>query len=134
MPVYEYRCDECGRRTTKLFKTLAAVATPPCDHCGSTRLERLISRPLILKSGGGSDDDGGDDFDGMGDMMQGLESGDPRSLARMARSMSDEMGEEIPEEMEPMLRRMEAGEMPADDEIEGFEPEADAAADDGEDD
>ncbi len=92
----------------------------------------MISRPLILKSRGGSDDDGGDDFEGMGDMMQGLESGDPRSLARMARSMSDEMGEEIPEEMEPMLRRMEAGEMPADDELEGFEPEADAGAEDGE--
>lgn len=54
----------------------------------------------------------------MDSAMEGLESGDPRSLARMTRQMSEEMGEDLPDEFEPMLRRMEAGEMPDDAEFE----------------
>ena len=53
----------------------------------------------------------------MSDMLEGLESGDPRGMARVARHMSDEMGEDIPGEYEGVLRRMEAGEMPSDDEF-----------------
>ena len=119
VPVFDYRCHDCRRRSTKLFKTFAAVQTPPCPHCGSDRLERLLSRVTIVRGGGASDDAAGDDdFGGMAAAMEGLESGDPRSLARMARQMSDEMGEDLPGEYEPMLRRMEAGEMPEDDEFE----------------
>jgi len=118
VPVFDYRCLDCGRRSTKLFKTFAAVHEPPCPHCGSERLERLLSRVAVVRSGAGDDDAVGDDFAGMDTAMEGLESGDPRSLARMARHMSEEMGEDLPEEFEPMLRRMEAGEMPDDAEFE----------------
>ena len=123
MPVFDYRCRDCRRRSTKLFKTFAAVHTPPCPHCGSDRLERLLSRITIVRSGAADDDPGHDDFAGMDAAMEGLETGDPRSLAHMARHMSEEMGEDLPDEFEPMLRRMEAGEMPDDAEFE------DAAAD-----
>ena len=130
MPVFDYRCHNCRRRSTKLFKTFAAVQTPPCPHCGSDRLERLLSRVTIVRGGGASDDAAGDDdFGGMADAMEGLESGDPRSLARMARQMSEEMGEDLPGEYEPMLRRMEAGEMPEDDEFEGAGADLDGSGD-----
>ncbi|MBM4436473.1 MAG: zinc ribbon domain-containing protein [Actinobacteria bacterium] len=124
MPVFEYRCKRCGRRTTKLFKTLAAVATPPCAHCGSRRMERLYSRITVLKGGGASDDRDAGDLRGMDEVASGVESGDPRSLARMARRMSDEMGEGIPPEYDGMLRRMEAGDMPSDEEFGAVEPDA----------
>ena len=132
MPVFEYRCKRCGRRTSKLFKTFAAVKTPPCGHCNSRRMERLYSRPMILRAGAGADDsDGGDgDFGDDSTMMKGLESGDPRSLARMARKMSDDMGEAIPPQYDTMLRRMESGEMPSDAEFDAIDP-ADEAGDDG---
>ena len=61
--------------------------------------------------------------------MEGLESGDPRSLARMARQMSDEMGEDLPGEYEPMLRRMEAGEMPDDEELASADADLDGGDD-----
>ena len=127
MPVFDYRCLDCRRRSTKLFKTFAAVHDPPCSHCGSDRRERLLSRVTIVRSGSGGDDPGGDDFAGMDAAMDGLETGDPRSLARMTRQMSEEMGEDLPDEFEPMLRRMEAGEMPDDAEFD----DAGADLDDG---
>ena len=56
------------------------------------------------------------------DLLPGLETGDPRSLARMTRRMSDEIGEDIPGAYEGVLRRMEAGEMPSDEEMDAIEP------------
>ena len=128
MPVYEYQCSACRRRSSRLFKTLAAVVHPDCPHCGQSTLERLISRPTLLRSGRSDAEDlGGDDFGmddaGLAEVMPGLESGDPRSLARMTRRMSEEMGEDIPDEYEGVLNRMEAGEMPSDDEFDAIEPD-----------
>ena len=124
MPIYEYRCGRCGRRTTKYFKTFAAVRTPSCAHCGSRRVERVYSRVAVVKGGAAGDEGAGEDPAGMEDLVAGLESGDPRGFARMARRMSDELGEEIPGEVEGMLHRMEQGEMPSDEEFSELEPEA----------
>ncbi len=134
MPVYEYRCTVCGRRSSRLFKTLAAVVHPDCPHCGSAALERQFSRPTLLRgTPAASDEFGGDDF-GMDDtdlaeLMPGLESGDPRSLARMTRRMSEEMGEDIPHEYEGVLNRMESGEMPSDEEFDAIEADEGDAPD-----
>ncbi|MCY4114183.1 MAG: zinc ribbon domain-containing protein [Chloroflexi bacterium] len=129
MPVFDYRCHDCRRRSTKLFKTFAAVHDPPCPHCGSDRLERLLSRVAIVRGSASDDSLGDDDFSGMDAAMEGLESGDPRSLARMTRQMSEEMGEDLPDEFEPMLRRMESGEMPDDAEFEDAASDLDDGGD-----
>ena len=52
MPIYEYRCDDCGRKVTLQYKTYAEYdeAVPTCTHCGSTALTRLISRVAIRRS------------------------------------------------------------------------------------
>jgi hypothetical protein len=60
----------------------------------------------------------------MAEAIPDMESGNPRSLARMTRQMSEEMGEDIPGEYEGVLRRMEAGEMPADEEFDSIETDA----------
>ena len=129
MPVYEYHCTACGRRSSRLFKTLAAVVHPDCPHCGQSNLQRLFSRPTLLRGGRPDYDDfGGDDLGtddaGLAELMPGLESGDPRSLARMTRHMSEEIGEDIPQEYEGVLNRMESGEMPSDAEFDAIEPDA----------
>ena len=88
----------------------------------------------MLRGGGAEADDLGGDGLGMDDaamaeLMPGLESGDPRSLARMTRRMSEEMGEDIPHEYEGVLNRMEAGEMPSDEEFDAIEPDDGDVAD-----
>ena len=45
MPIYEYRCQSCNRRSSTFFRTLAETETrtPSCSHCGSKNLSRLTS-------------------------------------------------------------------------------------------
>jgi putative FmdB family regulatory protein len=59
MPIYEYRCEECGKRSTSLLPSYSS-ADPPCPHCGKPALRRLVSTFATVSSGEG---DGGDDFD-----------------------------------------------------------------------
>jgi putative FmdB family regulatory protein len=59
MPIYEYRCDECGKRSSALLPSYSSP-NPLCPHCGKPGLRRLVSTFATVHSG----DDGGDgDFD-----------------------------------------------------------------------
>jgi putative FmdB family regulatory protein len=62
MPIYEYRCEECGKRSTSLLPSYSSP-DPPCPHCGKPALRRLVSSFATVSSG---DSDGGDDFDESG--------------------------------------------------------------------
>ena len=51
MPLYEYLCETCGRRT----ETLQRIDEPPlsaCPHCGGA-LRRLVSAPSFQFKGSG---------------------------------------------------------------------------------
>ena len=51
MPLYEYQCRKCGRKTEKIMK----FSDPPltvCEHCGG-ELEQLLSSPAIQFKGSG---------------------------------------------------------------------------------
>ena len=43
MPIFEYRCGQCGAEFERLHAT-AQVEAPPCPVCGAAGAERLISR------------------------------------------------------------------------------------------
>ena len=51
MPLYEYECKECGRRTEKIQKFSDPELTV-CPHCAG-RLERTLTAPAIQFKGGG---------------------------------------------------------------------------------
>lgn len=66
MPIYEYRCEKCGKRSTSLLPSYSSP-DPPCPHCGKPALRRMVSTFATVSSGesdGGDDSDegGGDDF------------------------------------------------------------------------
>ncbi len=119
MPIYEFRCGACRKRTSVFVRTIGAGVSPLCEHCGSAEMSRLFSRVAVLRS---EDDVGaGIDESSLGD----IDENDPRSVARWMRKMSRDMGEPLDAEMEADLERMEAGEMPDDDMAD--EPEEDFA-------
>ncbi len=83
MPIYEYHCKSCGKRTSVFLRSITTVPDPTCEHCGGRSLDRLISRVAVLHSSQDlyrdydrmswmddlpdDDDDGGDgDLDGGG--------------------------------------------------------------------
>jgi putative FmdB family regulatory protein len=62
MPIYEYRCEACGKRSSTLLSSYSSP-DPPCPHCGKPALRRLVSTFATTGSG---DADAGDDFGGGG--------------------------------------------------------------------
>lgn len=74
MPIYEYRCEECGKRSSALLASYSS-SDPVCPHCGKHALRRLVSTFATVS--GGESDDGGDDFTGGDDDFgAGDEGGD----------------------------------------------------------
>ena len=51
MPLYEYECQQCQRRTEKIQKFSDPELTT-CPHCGG-RLERTLNAPAVHFAGGG---------------------------------------------------------------------------------
>lgn len=50
MPIYEYVCQKCGRKSSLLFRSFASVEeTPHCPHCDSIELSRVQSRLGIIR-------------------------------------------------------------------------------------
>lgn len=120
MPSYDYRCNTCKRRVLLTYKTYADYdhATPVCPYCQSTSLTRLISRVAIAKSDESR-------FSSMDDesAMDDLANADPATLGRYMRKMSDEVGEDLGEEFNEVVDRLERGENP--DDIEASMPAPD---------
>lgn len=51
MPLYEYKCLKCGRKTEKI-EPVAGPHLKKCPHCGG-KVEALISAPAIQFKGSG---------------------------------------------------------------------------------
>lgn len=109
MPIYEYRCTDCRRRVSIWWRTFsdAAQGEAVCPRCGGSHLERLLSRVAVVRSEE-SRWDSLDDPAAFGD----LDESDPRSLGRWMRHMSSEMGEDLGDEFDEVVGRLEAGESP----------------------
>jgi putative FmdB family regulatory protein len=105
MPIYEYGCPTCQRRRSLYFATFSAVEPdPPCPECKSRGMTRLISSVALLR-GEESRLESMADPAGFGD----VDEDDPRSVARWARRMKQEMGDELGPEFEEMADQIEAG-------------------------
>jgi len=107
MPSYEFCCQDCGNRF-EVFMSYNEYGKKEvaCSKCGSENITRKIGRIRFARS----EESRMDDFSDMGD-LEGLEE-DPRSLGKMMRKMSNELGEEMPAEFKEVVGRLEAGESP----------------------
>jgi len=109
MPIYEYKCANCGRISSVLTRTYGAPDQLVCSKCGKPDLRRLVSRFAVVRSEESR-------LEAMADpsAFADVDENDPRSVARWAKRMGREMGEDLGEEFDEMVERMEAGEMPDD--------------------
>lgn len=116
MPIYEYNCATCKRRVNLFYQTFsaAAAATPTCPNCGSVELSRLVSRVFQLKSEDSQLEDLADPSS-FGD----LDENDPKSVARWARKLGSQMGEDLGDDWGEMVDRLEAGEDMAEEGADG---------------
>ncbi len=113
MPSYEYRCLDCKKRF-EIFICYSQYGELEvhCPHCDGANIQRRIGRIRIAKSEDRRMDDLASDFADPA-ALEGLED-DPRSLGRMMRKMSTEMGEDMGPEFDDVIDRLEKGQSPED--------------------
>ena len=105
MPIYEYLCQDCRKRSSMLVLNLRHPPPANCRHCGSAKLERLLSRFAAPKSEEAR-------LESLADpsSLGGLDENDPRSVARFMKKMGEEMGEDLGDDVESMMEQAGDGE------------------------
>lgn len=98
MPIYEYRCEDCGRTSTFIVLSLREPFQPLCKRCQSGRMSKLISRVARIRSEESRLESLADPAK-LGD----LDENDPASMARFMKRMGKEMGEDLGEDFDSMV-------------------------------
>ena len=104
MPLYEYRCLDCKKRSTVLVLSLANQAPAACSHCTSARVERILSRFASPKSEEARLEAWTDPS-----KLAGLDENDPQSMARFMKTMGEEMGEDLGDDLSEAMESNETG-------------------------
>ncbi|MGB2763743.1 MAG: zinc ribbon domain-containing protein [Candidatus Aminicenantaceae bacterium] len=51
MPIYEYKCQECGKVTEIFVRSLHKKIDLFCSHCNSKNLQKIFSTPSVVRVG-----------------------------------------------------------------------------------
>lgn len=109
MPTYEYRCIDCNHKF-EIFLSYQEYETSSvaCPSCSGTNPQRIIKPVRVARSDG-------DSLANLTDPSQldGLDQ-DPKTLGRMMRQMSSELGEDMGAEFDEVVDRLEKGQTPED--------------------
>lgn len=130
MPIYEFRCRSCRRKTTALVLVRSRAGEVRCSHCGGADLERLWSRFATPRSEEARLDRLADEA-----ALGGLDEGDPRSMMDFMKRMGREMGEDFDDDVEAAMEEELAGPGgaaggEAGDDVDGIAPAGDTGSDD----
>jgi putative FmdB family regulatory protein len=105
MPIYEYECGKCHRRSSILTLRVSEKVDAKCGHCGARKMRRLMSRFAMPRSEEAR-------MEALGDPSNfgGIDESDPKSVARAMRKMGQEMGDEFSgPEFEQAINEIESG-------------------------
>ncbi|MDZ4247092.1 MAG: hypothetical protein U1D67_08235, partial [Dehalococcoidia bacterium] len=120
-------CSNCHRRFSVLVRSQGSNETQSCPYCKSNKSSKAFSTFSVRSK---SDRDV---YEGILDdqqLVRGMLSEDPRSLAEWNNRMSQGMDEEVAPEHQEMVERMEKGEMPS-ELVRNLKQEGDGAGDGG---
>jgi len=101
MPLFEFRCSDCGGLTTVLLYSWSSGNPPRCCRCGGDQLTRLISRFTLHKSWGE-----GLNWTPSGETMSDVDEDDPQNLDQYMGRIKDEMGGQVTSDFEHMRREL----------------------------
>ncbi len=125
MPIYEYKCLDCGRKSIFVTLSIKSSLVPKCKKCGSEKLEKIISRVAIFRSEESR-------LESLADpsKLAGLDEDDPKSVARWMKKMGKEMGEDLGEDFDQVMEEaMEESEKAKKGEAGGGEGEGESEED-----
>ena len=90
MPIYEYRCEDCGKISEFLLMRIDEKFKPQCKRCQSKKMSRVLSRVRVLRSEESR-------MESLADPSKwgDLDETDPKSMAKFMKRMGKELGEDV---------------------------------------
>ena len=107
MPIYEFRCSDCGKVTNHFTRKIDTEVTAKCEHCGSARTARMVSKFGRSYTRGDIIDKYGDPSGGGPDAYR-----DPRQIGTWVEKRFEEYGMDLPEGAREMIDAARDGEFP----------------------
>jgi putative FmdB family regulatory protein len=98
MPIYEYRCDDCGKISGFLVIKTDETFIPRCKRCKSKKMSRVLSKVRVIRSEESRAESLADPS-----KWGGLDEKDPKSMAKWMKRMGKEMGEDVGEDVDQMV-------------------------------
>ncbi len=98
MPIYEYRCEDCGKISEFLVMRKEEVFSPQCKRCKSKKMSRVLSKVKVIRSEESR-------LESLADPSKwgDLDEKDPKSMAKMMKRLGKEFGEELGEDADRMV-------------------------------
>ncbi len=95
MPIYEFRCRQCGKKNEFITFRVSEPVPTVCAHCGGEGIERMPSRVRVRMSEETR-------LERLADpsRLGGIDENDPRSVAKMMKAMTREMGDDMDGDMD----------------------------------
>jgi putative FmdB family regulatory protein len=90
MPIYEYRCEDCGRISEFLLIKTDEIFVPQCKRCKSKKMSRVLSKVRAIRSEESRMETLADPSK-WGD----LDERDPKTMAKWMKRMRKELGEDM---------------------------------------
>ena len=97
VPVFEFRCQNCGKKVTLLVGVTSDSGDDVCPACGGTNLEKLVSRFKRGRSEDARVDELADRLETMG------EPDSPSQMRELVREMGKAMDDDMSDDMEEMF-------------------------------
>ena len=90
MPIYEYRCEDCGRISEFLLIKTDEFFVPQCKRCKSKKMSRVLSKVRVIRSEESR-------MESLADPSKwgDLDERDPKSMAKWMKRMGKELGEDM---------------------------------------
>ena len=98
MPIYEYRCQKCGKKNEFITFRVSEPVPTTCQYCSSELMQRIPSRVRVRLSEETR-------LERLADpaRLGGLDENDPKSMARWMKTMGQEMGEDLGEDVDALV-------------------------------
>jgi len=90
MPIYEFRCEDCGKISEFLLMKIDEVFIPQCKRCKSKKMSRVLSRVRVVRSEESR-------MESLADPSKwgDIDEKDPKSMAKWMKRMGKELGEDM---------------------------------------
>ena len=108
MPVYEFQCNQCKQRVSLFVRKMSDSAVFNCPVCDGEDMTRLFSNFAYHRSVKSVHEESGDVDSAGADFYK-----DPRNIGRWTESRFQEMGMEVPSNVQQMIQAAREGELPA---------------------